>query len=342
MTKLHILIAGLGLGWAMPVLALPVTAAKSSPGPLAAPAAVATPAAGAFTDASAPVAQPIAIPASLTPERQAVLREQVALDRADFSPGVIDGRDGSNFEGALTAYKAAHGGAEPTLPNAPLPVVRYTIQAEDETGPFAPVPHDLAEMAKMTVVGYRTPLEGLAERFHADQALLKELNPGADFTKAGDVIAVPDVAVAKIDAKVAKIEVDKTHDQVRAYGADGTLLALFPATVGSTERPAPTGTYKVIAFAPHATYTHDPRRLTFGNKEGKVVVPAGPNNPVGGVWISLSKPTYGIHGSPDPTLVGKRASHGCVRLTNWDARALGKAVNKGTTVVFLGSAERKT
>ncbi len=296
-----------------------------------------------MTVAAAPAAtQPIKLPATLTLARQKLLRAQVALDRAGFSPGVIDARDGSNYQNALAAWRAAHGGAGPVPADAPLPLVRYSIAADDVAGPFAPVPKDLAEMAKLETVGFTSPREALAQRFHADEALLKELNPHADFGMAGAEIIVPDVAVTKIAAKVGKIEIDKTHQQLRAFGKDGALLAVFPATVGSTERPAPSGSFTVITWAPHATYTYDPKRLSFGKKEqGKLTIPAGPNNPVGGMWISLSIPTYGIHGTPEPTLVGKRASHGCVRLTNWDAAALGAAVEHGTRVVFMGTERRK-
>ena len=272
-----------------------------------------------------------------------LLRQQVALDRAGFSPGVIDAKGGSNLQSALGAWKAAHGGADPVPADAPLPLTRYMVAAEDDVaGPFAPVPKDLAAMAKLKTVGYETPLEGLAERFHADGAFLKELNPQADFAKAGTVILVPDVAPAKLNAKVASIEIDKTHQQLRAFAADGKLLAVYPATVGSTDRPAPSGRYSVVTWAPAATYTYDPKRLTFGKrKQGKLAIAAGPNNPVGGMWIALNKPTYGIHGTPEPELVGKRASHGCVRLTNWDAATLGDAVQKGTKVVFVGVEQRK-
>jgi lipoprotein-anchoring transpeptidase ErfK/SrfK len=145
----------------------------------------------------------------------------------------------------------------------------------------------------------------------------------------------------KLPAPVTRIEVDKTKRQVRAYDGD-VLLAVYPATVGSTERPAPEGDWAVRTVASNPTYTYDPSRLTFGKAaQGKLTIKAGPNNPVGSTWIDLTKDTYGIHGTPDPRLVGKTASHGCVRLTNWDVRQLGQAVKKGTVVDFVGVEQAK-
>ena len=141
----------------------------------------------------------------------------------------------------------------------------------------------------------------------------------------------------KLPGAVTRVEVDKTKRQVRAYGEGDVLLAVYPATVGSSDRPAPEGDWAVRTTAPNPTYTYDPSRLTFGKaSQGKLTIKAGPNNPVGSTWIDLTKDTYGIHGTPDPRLVGKTASHGCVRLTNWDARQLSLAVKKGTKVAFVG------
>ena len=179
-----------------------------------------------------------------------------------------------------------------------------------------------------------------------DQKLLQALNPGADFSQAGATIVVAAPRTAPRAFQVARIEVDKSSEAVRAYDASGALVAYYPATVGSTERPAPSGMFKVIAVAPHPAYFYDPKRLTFTPQgaKGKLRIAPGPNNPVGETWIALNIPTYGIHGAPDPTLIGKVQSHGCVRLTNWDAVELGqavkKAVKKGVKVDFVG-AEKK-
>jgi lipoprotein-anchoring transpeptidase ErfK/SrfK len=281
-------------------------------------------------------------------QRDALIRAQVILDRAHFSPGVIDGRVGGNFSRALGAFEAAHG-----LPPAPLseavwkalldsdnaPVTQdYVITADDVKGPFlGSVPTDMAALARLPRLDYASPVQELAEKFHMDQALLRTLNPGADFSSAGVTIVVARPAADPLPP-VQRIEVDKRGDVVRAFGAGGTLVAQFPATVGSTERPAPSGTWAVRAVVPNPTYTYDPRRLTFGDRSAGVLKLApGPNNLVGTTWIALTASTFGIHGAPDPTKIGKTASHGCVRLTNWDAAALGHAVHKGTPVVFMGT-----
>ena len=303
---------------------------------------------------ASPMAQPIdkavwsAEPVSPQAKRNAMLRAQVLLARAHFSPGVIDGQDGGNVKNAIAAFEAAHDlpvdGAMDDQVWAALSkddqpaLTDYVITAEDVKGPFvAKIPTDYAEMAKLPALGFSTPSEALAEKFHMDEALLKTLNPGADFGAAGTRIVVAALGPAKLPATVARLEVDKTKRQVRAYGEGDVLLAVYPATVGSSERPAPEGQWEVRTVAPNPTYTYDPSRLTFGKaSQGKLTIKPGPNNPVGSTWIDLTKDTFGIHGTPDPRLVGKTASHGCVRLTNWDVRQLSQAVKKGTKVAFVG------
>ena len=324
-----------------PAAASPVQA----PAPVVAPQPSVSPLAQAANQAAW-----VEAPASPAAKRDMLLRAQILLDRAHFSPGVIDGQDGENVKNAIAAFERANGLPEDGLLDAQVwakltadagPVLTdYVITAQDVAGPFTPViPKDYAEMAKLDGVRFTGPLEALAERFHMDVPLLQALNPVADFSAAGSKIVVAAPSRPELPAKVARIEVDKARKQVRAYDAGDRLLAAYPATVGSADLPTPEGEWAVRTVAPSPTYTYDPSRLNFGNKKaGKLTIKAGPNNPVGAVWIDLTKDTYGIHGAPEPRLVGKVASHGCVRLTNWDAQQLAQAVEKGSKVIFLGEA----
>ncbi len=280
-----------------------------------------------------------------------LIKAEVLLDRARFSPGVIDGRPGTNFKNALSAYQAAThlpttGAVDQATWNALVrdgkPVAAaYTITPQDAAGPFAPdVGEDFVKLAALPQGPlYSRPSEMLAERFHMDEGLLTALNPGVDFGKAGSTIVVTQTGAAPFaKGDVKRVEVSKAHAEVTAFGDGDKVLAVYPATVGSTERPSPSGTHKVNGVAWNTDYTYDPSKLKWGpRKHGKLHVKPGPNGPVGVVWIALNAPDYGIHGTPDPSKIGKTASHGCVRLTNWDAVALAHGVKPGVEVTFVGS-----
>lgn len=273
-----------------------------------------------------------------------LVRLQILLDRSRFSPGVIDGLRGENTRQAVAAFREAEGLEGDAIDDALMQrlvaadsraaMTSYVITAEDLAGPFSPPPSDdLAAQARQGV-RYTGPRERLAERFHITEALLQALNPDVDFRRAGQRLVVPAVGAPELP-EVARIVVDKEERALRAFDAADRLVAFYPATIGSASNPAPSGTLRVNGVAPDPDYTFDPDELSYGSGDETIVVPAGPNNPVGSVWIDLSRDGYGIHGSPDPAKIAKTASHGCVRLTNWDAEQLAAAVKPGIQVRFV-------
>lgn len=271
------------------------------------------------------------------------LRAQILLERAWFSPGEIDGQWGSKSRMAMTAFQQAR--ALPVtgeLDDASVAaldadgspaLVNYTISDADVAGPFVPTPSGVAAKAKMKSIPYQSAAEALGEKFHASPALLRSLNPGVSLDVPGGNLRVPNVVDVAPLAMAAKIVVDKSDAVLRLIDAAGTAYAQFPITSGSSEFPLPIGDWTITSINPNPWYSYDPALIVGAKKtDRKALLPPGPNGPVGTMWMALSKPHYGIHGTPEPGLIGRTQSSGCVRLTNWSANAVAQAVSANITV----------
>jgi lipoprotein-anchoring transpeptidase ErfK/SrfK len=287
----------------------------------------------------------IALPSTrnrVEPAGKPVLKAQILLSRANFSVGEIDGIAGDNFRRAISGFQKSRGipstgKMDPATWNllqadAAPPLVSYTIAQDDVAGPFEKAPVDMMEKAKLKRLGYESAIEGLGEKFHASPALLRKLNPGKAFDQAGVEIIVPNISKDQ-PGKAASIEVRKADALVLALDADGKVIAQYPATIGSEHDPLPVGSWAVTTVLRNPPFYYDPS--LFWNAEAgdeKAKIPPGPNNPVGVVWIGLTKAHYGIHGTPEPSTIGHAESHGCIRLTNWDAAELAGMVAPKTPV----------
>ena len=275
----------------------------------------------------------------------ATLRAQILLDRAHFASGEIDGAMGSNLRTALAGFQRQRGlpasgaldaasWAALVADSAPA-LVAYTITELDVAGPFEAIPEDMADKAKLAALVYASPLEALAERFHASPKLLQRLNPGKDLAKAGEQIVVPNVEGTEPLPKAGKVVIDRSDRSLTLIDSAGKVIAQFPVSSGTDKDPLPIGTWKVNGISMNPKFHYNPA-LFWDAEPGdkKATIPPGPNNPVGVAWIDLSKPHYGIHGTPVPAAIGKTQSHGCVRMTNWDVMTVTGSVGPGTTVVM--------
>jgi lipoprotein-anchoring transpeptidase ErfK/SrfK len=298
-----------------------------------------------------------------------VLHAQVILDHLGFSPGILDGRAGRSLVAALKGFQQVTGIPETgELDERTLealhpyrgirPVKRLALTEEALAGPFVnPFPGDPAEQAKLPALGYRTRVEKLAEMFHTTPQVLLELNSPDTLLKPGERMRFPNalpgsrdypadldpewrrtLSDLNVDAHQPEgdhIVVDKSERTLRVYDQDGGLVALFSATMGSRHDPLPIGDWKIQGESYNPPFHYDPELFwDVSDRKEKQRLPAGPNGPVGVIWLDLNKPHYGIHGTPEPQTIGRGESHGCIRLTNWDAARLSLMIKPGTRARF--------
>ena len=296
----------------------------------------------------------IAAAAGKTPPKRATPRAvnardlwvQVLLDRAHFSPGEIDGSKGNVTSTILRKFQSGH-----TLPASGEPdeatinalragrektqsLILYEIVYDDVRGPFMPVPKNMMLQAKLPASGYQNAMEALGEKFHCSPSLIRALNPGAKELKPGVRVVLPNVH-RDAPQKVASVAVSKSEKIVEALDGSGKTIAIYPATIGSEHDPLPLGDWKITKVFWNPVFYYNPALFWDAKpSDAKAVIKPGPNNPAGAVWIGLTKEHYGLHGTPEPGAIGHAESHGCIRMTNWDAIELGQMVDAGTPVVF--------
>jgi lipoprotein-anchoring transpeptidase ErfK/SrfK len=311
----------------------------------------------------------VTVPENVAQPYQAdpVLAAQVALDRVGFSSGIIDGKEGYNYTGALKGFQQAQGlpqtgrldqATQDALKQSLPPTRLVRIPQSFAQGPFTPdLPKEPSAQAKLPHLGYRNLVEALSERFHTTPETLVAFNKAGTKIGGESIIRVPNIAnvaeakfetderdwnrtlialgVAPVQPNVEKVIVDKSDGVLRAFSADNKLVAQFPATMGSEHDPLPIGRWKIQGVSRNPDFRYNPKLFwDAASKDEAAVLQPGPNGPVGVVWIDISKPHYGIHGTSEPSTIGRAESHGCIRLTNWDAARLAQMIKPGVAAIF--------
>ena len=275
-----------------------------------------------------------------------VAQLQIALDRNGFGVGFIDDKDGARTQTALADFRAARGLSLPAARQALAAEARaalrtYTLTQQD-FDQLGEAPKDFLDASRVPRMAYPSIEDLLSEKFHVSPLYLHRLNSGIaawDSSLVGHDVVVPNVGVTAARPLASRMEIDCRHFRVRAFDTNDELIASFPCSIALDPARVPTGELRVVTFAPNPNYTFDPANFPESARARaigqKLIIPAGPRNPVGVYWLSLSAPGFGIHGTNHPETIGRRESHGCFRLTNWDVVALASLLSAGTPVKVI-------